>query len=409
MADRFPGGVISKTPPTVVGPVDGEGGSASGVWTLDEQLGLQKAGNWPKPPLPRELYAWGDNSPNGQLGDGTVIDKSSPVQVGALANWSQVAAGTSHTAAITQGGKIYAWGDNSPDGRLGDGTVVDRSSPVQIGALTNWSQVAAGNFHTACVKTDGTLFIWGRNYEGQLGDGTVIDRSSPVQVGALTSWAQVSAGGQHTAAIKTDGTLWTWGYNNAGQLGDGTVIRRSSPVQIGALTNWSQVSAGNRHTASVTTGGELYAWGYNNRGQLGDGTVIDKSSPVQVGALTNWSQVAVGATHTACVKTDGTLFTWGLNSSGQLGHGDAGFPATLRSSPVQVGALTDWAQVAAGSSHTACAKTDGTLWAWGNNSPNGQLGDGTIINKSSPVQVGALTNWAQVAAGANHTLATTRG
>jgi hypothetical protein len=81
MADRFPGGVISKTPPTVVAPVDGEGGSASGVWTLDEVLGYQKAGAWPKPLLPRELVYLGLNN-NGQLGDGTASYRSSPVQVG---------------------------------------------------------------------------------------------------------------------------------------------------------------------------------------------------------------------------------------------------------------------------------------------------------------------------------------
>jgi hypothetical protein len=67
MADRFPGGVISKTPPTVVAPVDGEGGSASGVWTLAEQLGLQKAGVWPKGVLPRELYVWARKQPVGSL------------------------------------------------------------------------------------------------------------------------------------------------------------------------------------------------------------------------------------------------------------------------------------------------------------------------------------------------------
>ena len=89
MANRFPGGVISKTPPTVVAPVDGEGGSASGVWTLDEVLGYQKAGAWPKGVLPRELYAWGTGT-DGRLGLGDVDNRSSPVQVGALTNWAQV-------------------------------------------------------------------------------------------------------------------------------------------------------------------------------------------------------------------------------------------------------------------------------------------------------------------------------
>ena len=154
MAERYPGGVISKTPPTVTppnssGPLAGEGGSASGMWTLDTVLEYEKAGAWPKPVLPRELYAWGSNN-NGQIGDGTVVDRSSPVQIGALTNWVQVAAGNAHTASVKTDGTMWTWGSNA-FGQLGDGTVVDRSSPVQIGALTNWSQVAASFDHTAAI------------------------------------------------------------------------------------------------------------------------------------------------------------------------------------------------------------------------------------------------------------------
>jgi alpha-tubulin suppressor-like RCC1 family protein len=142
-------------------------------------------------------------------------------------------------------GELYAWGDNSPFGELGDGTVVDKSSPVQIGALTSWYQVSAGGTHTASIKTDGTMWAWGSNSSGQLGSGTTVNKSSPVQIGALTNWAQVSAGGaNHTASIKTDGTLWVWGQGAYGKLGDGTVVYKSSPVQVGALTNWAQASAG---------------------------------------------------------------------------------------------------------------------------------------------------------------------
>jgi hypothetical protein len=117
MADRFPGGVISKTPPTVVAPVDGEGGSASGVWTLDEVLGYEKAGAWPGRVLPRELYAWGYND-NGQLGDDTVVARSSPVQIGALTTWAKVAGGTGTSFSIKTDGTLWAWGARSRFGRL---------------------------------------------------------------------------------------------------------------------------------------------------------------------------------------------------------------------------------------------------------------------------------------------------
>ena len=207
MSERYPGGLIRKTPPTVTGPATsgplaGEGGSASGVWTLADVLTYEKVDGWPKPVLPRELYAWGVNT-NGQLGQNDVI---------------------------------Y------------------RSSPVQVGELTNWYQVSAGQQSSVAVKTDGTLWAWGRNNTGQLGDGTTINRSSPVQIGALTNWSQVAAGGAHNASVKADGTMWTWGFNSSGQLGDGTAISKSSPVQIGALTNWSQVPNSDTSTLAITKG-----------------------------------------------------------------------------------------------------------------------------------------------------------
>jgi alpha-tubulin suppressor-like RCC1 family protein len=210
MADRFPGGVISKTPPTVVAPVAGEGGSASGMWTLDTVLEYEKAGAWPKPVLPREFYVWGENG-GAALNDSSV-NRSSPTQVGALTNWAQVFASPGSTSfiAITTEGRLYSSGGNA-SGRVGDGTTITSSSPVQIGALTNWAQADAADVVSVAIKTDGTLWAWGYNGTGQIGDNTVVSKSSPVQIGALTNWAQVSTGNNPVAAIKTDGTLWAWG------------------------------------------------------------------------------------------------------------------------------------------------------------------------------------------------------
>ena len=410
MSERYPGGLIRKTPPTVTPPVAGEGGSASGVWTLADVLTYEKVNGWPKPILPRSLYAWGSNYA-GRLGDGTVVSKSSPVQIGALTNWVQVSANFAHNACVTTTGTLFTWGDGA-NGRLGHNDVVSRSSPVQVGALTNWAQASTGgNWGTACLKTDGTLWTWGGNANGQLGQNDLVSRSSPVQVGALTNWAQVAAGnftGTHILCIKTDGTLWAWGYNREGQLGLGNTLPRSSPVQVGSLTNWARASAGQNHTACVTTSGTLFTWGYGTFGRLGRNSNISNSSPIQVGALTNWSQVSAGGYHTACVTTAGTLFTWGQNYNvgayGQLGDGTV----INRSSPVQVGALSNWAQVSAGGRFTACTTTAGTLFAWGSGS-SGQLGQNNTISLSSPVQVGAITNWSQVSAGGFSTLAITKG
>jgi len=348
-----------------------------------------------------QLWAWGDNKDFGVLGDNTVINRSSPVQIGALTTWKQTTSGPRAAAAIKTDGTMWVWGINS-QGQVGDGTVVHRSSPVQIGALTTWSQVSAGLNFCSAVKTDSSLWSWGGNQAGQLGTGTVVYRSSPVQIGALTTWSQVATG-FHCAAVKIDGTLWTWGFNDKGQLGSNTIVARSSPVQVGSLTTWARVACGNYHTIAVKNDGTMWSWGQNNYGQLADNTAINRSSPVQVGALTSWYKIASGERHNASVKTDGTLWMWGSNSRGQIGVLTVSVGAKV-SSPVQVGSLTDWLQGACAGSFSAAIRTNGTLWTWGYNN-RGQLGQNDIsiggdgALRSSPVQVGALTEWAFVAIG----------
>jgi alpha-tubulin suppressor-like RCC1 family protein len=352
------------------------------------------------------LWTWGGNN-GGQLGDNTTTPRSSPgTTAGAGTTWCQVSAGY-HTAAVKTDGTLWTWGYNRC-GPLGDGTTTNRSSPVTTaGAGTTWCQVSAGGYyHTTAVKTDGTLWTWGRNNFGELGDGTTTNRSSPVTTaGAGTTWCQASAGGYHTVAVKTDGTLWTWGYNGSGRLGDNTTTDQSSPVTTaGGGTTWCQASAGYRHIAAVKTDGTLWTWGYNGYGRLGDNTTTDQSSPVTTaGGGTTWCQASAGYRHTTAIKTDGTLWTWGRNNCGQLGDNTT----TNRSSPVTTaGAGTTWCQVSAGGYYnTTAVKTDGTLWTWGRNN-TGQLGTGTTTDQSSPgTTAGAGTTWCQVSAGGGHTAA----
>jgi alpha-tubulin suppressor-like RCC1 family protein len=343
------------------------------------------------------LMTWGANDV-GQLGDNTTVYKSSPVQTITYgANWKQVAGGNDHTAAIKTDGTLWNWGYNLY-GQLGDNTIASRSSPVQTTAFgTNWKQVACGFLHTAAIKTDGTLWCYGRNISGLLGDNTTTLRSSPVQTVAFgTNWKQVACGTYHTAAIKTDGTLWLWGVNGYGELGNNTITNRSSPLQtVAGGSNWKEVACGNYHTAAIKVDGTLWTWGYNPFGQLGDNTVTNRSSPVQTTAFgTNWSKVACGYGNTSAIKTDGTLWSWGINDNGQLGDNTG----TNRSSPVQtVAGGTNWKQISCRFRHTAAIKTDGTLWSWGNNS-GGKLGDNTGTYRSSPVQTILYgQNWKSVA------------
>ena len=354
------------------------------------------------------LWGWGANS-NGQLGDNTITNKSSPVQtVAGGTNWRQVAGGSSYTAAIKTDGTLWLWGGIGY-GELGDNTRTNKSSPVQtIAGGTNWRQVATGSSHTAAIKTDGTLWNWGNNQSGQLGDNTLSAKSSPIQtVAGGTNWKQVSCGTTHTAAIKTDGTLWLWGVNaTSGALGDNTYVNKSSPVQtIAGGNNWRQVSGGQYFTAAIKTDGTLWTWGSNGSGQLGDNTITSKGSPVQtIAGGNNWRQVSCGDAHTAAIKTDGTLWLWGDNFLyGQLGDNTY----VDKSSPVQtIAGGTNWKQVEAGSYGTAAIKTDGTLWLWGFNS-SGELGDNTITSKISPVQtILRGYNWKQVSCGGAFTTAT---
>jgi alpha-tubulin suppressor-like RCC1 family protein len=304
-----------------------------------------------------ELWSWGFNS-NGQLGIGNTANFSSPKQVGALTNWKQPAVGTRCSFCVKTDGTLWFLGGSGYYGKSGLGNLNNYVSPKQIGSSTTWAMVTAsrvGNdYIQLAVTTDGKLFAWGKNNVGQLGQGNSIYRSSPVQVGALTNWQNPSAGNSHVLCTKTDGTLWAWGKGAEGVLGNGTTGTYNSPIQVGGLTNWATPSAGAMTSLCSKTDGTLWAWGYNKYGELGVGPrFIKYSSPVQVGTLTNWSKPSAGEQFTICSKTDGTLWSWGLNRDGQLGQNNL----IYRSSPVQIGALTSWLTVPSGLTASSAGAT----------------------------------------------------
>lgn len=391
MTTRYPGGLIRKTPPTITPPVDGEGGSAPGVWTLEQASYYTKQGTWPLPIKQGALYTWGAGS-NGRTGHNDLISRSSPTQVGSDVNWL-LTANQAHTHAIKTNGTLWAWGAGT-GGRTGLNDVIARSSPVQVGALTNWSKVAVTADASLAIKTDGTLWSWGNNANGQLGQNDRVARSSPVQIGSDTNWASVY-GAQNNGffAIKTTGALYSWGGDVYGNLGlNDNSINRSSPTQIGALTNWASVSNFSDYfSIAIKTDGTMWSWGNNSIGQLAQNDRVARSSPVQIGALTNWSKPAGSADSGAAIKADGTMWSWGDNANGELGQNVG--TTTYRSSPVQIGALTTWSQISGGNRSFAALKTDGTFWSWGNNG-GGQLGLGDISPRSSPVQIGVNNTWA---------------
>ena len=362
--------------------------------TLTGGMGL------PKEPL-QSVYVWGTNT-IGQLGlnIGSATSRlSSPVQLGSVGStWTVLTSSGlgGQAAGVKSDGTLYAWGRGNVVGSAFNDTV-DRSSPVQVGALTTWTNVAIYNNNTLAVKSDNTLWVWGYNNQGQLGLGDINSRSSPVQVGLLTNWtSKISAGswnGNTGFAIKNDGTLWAWGYNANGELGDGTVISRSSPVQIGSNTNWSSVTNdGVCH--AIRTDGTLWAWGPDTQGWAGfnlAGIAAYRSSPTQVGILTDWLNASAPSNsggNPIFLKSNGTLWTWGWGTG--VGSADlvGDNSAVNRSSPIQIGGST-WTAVGSTGSGGMALKNDNTLWTWGTNLYG--VGDNSGINRSSPVQIGGST------------------
>lgn len=302
------------------------------------------------------LWLWGSGT-SGQLGNNTTINSSSPVQsISAGSNWRSITTGTFHSAAIKTDGTLWSWGLGS-EGQLGNNAATSRSSPVQtISGGANWKSVSAGGCHTAAIKTDGSLWLWGQGAFGGLGNNLTTNQSSPVQtVSAGTNWRSVSNHSISTAAIKTDGTLWTWGDNGTGKLGTNSLVHSSSPVQtISGGTNWRRVSMGGEQIASIKTDGTLWIWGAGTEGQLGTNSIISHSSPVQtISGGTNWRSVVSSQVHIASIKTDGSLWLWGYNGSGRLGNDSV---ARL-SSPVQtISGGTNWRSVDSRDTHTAAIK-----------------------------------------------------
>jgi alpha-tubulin suppressor-like RCC1 family protein len=394
------------------------------------------------------VWCWGDNN-YGQLGDNTTNDSYAPIQVhgvddiGYLTDVSEISVGRIYVCATKTDGTMYCWGDNNY-GQLGDNTTTRRYTPIQVhsvddsGFLTDVENISAGYDYTCATKTDGTAYCWGRNNNGKLGDNTTTDRSTPVQVlgvggsGYLSGIVNISTGmhyASHTCATRTDGTAYCWGENQYGKLGDNTTTDRYTPVQVhgvddvGHLSDVSSISTGYAHTCATKTDDTAYCWGWSGNsggGSLGDGTTTDRYTPVQVhgvddvGYLTGVEDIALGREYTCALKTDGTAYCWGYNTIGQLGTNVPSGPIPTQKVKTYIpasGLFANGAHLSGGSESFCATKTDGTAYCWGRNS-SGKLGDNTTTNRFTPVQVhdvddvGFLSDVENISAGGSHTCAT---
>jgi len=372
------------------------------------------------------VWVWG-SSFGGEFGRGLSSEISfTPVQVhgagnvGFLTGVIAIACGEVHALAVKSDGTVWAWGNNQ-NGQLGDGTLTNRTSPVQVvgvgnvGLLSGVIAIACGRFHVVALKSDGTMVAWGQASQGQLGQNTNPPSTGfPVQVhgegnvGFLTSVISIGARGEGSMAITSDGTLWSWGV---GLVGDNTSIFKMTPVKvhgaggIGFFTGAASVVGNSQSNYIPKSDGTLWAWGDNENGQIGDGTITGRLVPVQVHGvgdvgLLSGVVAVFGSYKTAfAIVSAGTLLAWGGNSQGQLGDGTL----TNRLVPVQVHGVGDVGFLSGVVSVSINAvsvsvppsviaiTSDGAVWAWGDNA-SGQLGDNTTLDRLTPTQVHGVGN-----------------
>lgn len=381
------------------------------------------------------------------LGDGTAGRAETPVKI--MENVVSVSAGPSHTVALTTDGSLWAWGSNDL-GRLGTGDTVANHSPVRV--MGDAQSAHAGNRRSVAVTQDGALWAWGAGLPQGDEDGRGRPTRFPHDGAAFTSAAAVAnrdLGIAVTFAIDAGGDLlelrgldvfrsWTRGEasvksfsaassflsqsdhllavtDDGGLLAfeeDGaTLFGNPRFVAVRIADNMAAVDVGPRQTLAITTDGALLGWGENSGGNLGPENPVDRSEPVRF--MENIVAVSQGmdgnASYGMAIDSGGALWGWGNNMRWQLGlHWNAidlGFDnwfGNFTRSPVRI--MDNVAAVSAGGLHAMAIDRNGTLWGWGAND-EGQLGDGTTVNRPEPVRI--MDNVAAVSAGQAHTLAIT--
>ena len=346
---------------------------------------------------PADASAAGSNA-YGQLGIGSMQVEHSDELV-AESDFIAISAGTSHSLALKADGRVFSWGRNDL-AALGDNTIVNKSSPIQVIGQSDFVAISTGA-HSLALKSDGRVYSWGNGTNGELGDNTIINKSSPVQVVGQSDFVAISAGLFHSLALKADGRVFSWGYNFYSQLGDNTAASKSSPVQVIGQSDFVAVSGDGYHSLALKADGRVYSWGYNADGQLGDSTVISKSSPIQVIGQSDFVAISAGAWHSLALKADGRVFAWGSNASGELGDG-TGFNMY---SPTLVANESDFVAISAGANFSLALKADGRVFAWGviQNATNTVL---PSPNSLIPVDMSYyyVSNAAFISAGAEHSL-----
>lgn len=322
-------------------------------------------------------------------------------EAGSADSVTAISAGGRHTCAITSAGGVQCWGQND-SGQLGDGTTADSSVPIDVAGLaTGIVAISSGSLHTCALTTGGEALCWGQA-NGQLGTGAATNTPSatpaPVCADAacatpLAGIVAIAASSSHTCAVTSDATVKCWGDNEDGQLGDGTQTASDTPVDVVGITTATAITTGESHSCALTSAGAAVCWGSNGEGQIGDDRACGRrcSAPSPVAGLDSGvASISAGGLHTCALLDDGTVRCWGFNFGGQSGDGTS---ANIRVTPVPVSGLSDILAISANGSfrgHTCAITAAGGVACWGDNA-NGQLGDGTTVDRAVPVAVAGLS------------------
>jgi uncharacterized repeat protein (TIGR02543 family) len=319
----------------------------------------------------------------------------------------QVALGAYQSIAVTENGRVFAWGYNH-QGQLGDGSITTRRVPTNISDGFNLSegdkviQVSAANAHSSALTENGKVFFWGDNAFGQLGDASATDQLLPVDITDVFNLSegdkviQISLGDYFSSALTSTGRVFTWGRNNQGQLGIGSDIDQLLPIDITDNLNLTeddkviQISLGSVHSSVLTQNGKVLTWGLNYYGQLGDNTTMFKLVPTDISdrfpAGDKVIQLSMGASHSSARTESGKIYTWGRNLSGELGDDST----TSKSVPTDITggfpAEDKVIQLSLQGVHSSALTESGKVFVWGDNQ-YGQVGDDSTTNKLVPIDI----------------------
>ncbi len=325
------------------------------------------------------VKCWGNNV-NGQLGNGTFERSMTPVQVLGVEDVVSLATGSgAHTCALTKAGGVKCWGDNEY-GQLGNGNTTASSSAVAVVGLEQGALgIAVGRTHS-CAVTNAGLSCWGTNASGELGIGGDEMSLSPVAVGGYDSRSAIALAASLTCGVTSKATLQCWGEDGDGQLGDSSFTSVATPQPVAGVSGpVTAVSASDTHVCATTSSAEVWCWGSNASGQLGIGSVSASSTPAKVPGIGGVTKLVAGFQRTCVINKTGSPECWGGVQDGTDKVG-----STSPGTAPELG--TDVADLSLGTFHGCLITTAGTVKCWGDNT-NGQLGNGSSVSSAEPVTV----------------------